>query len=149
MERCKILIFTSNFTLLWRGHLRAGATFPVPVCTVPSSMDRTNRCNKVDAARLYASYRLNLLLLKRQRSGTKYLTIWFDFIWLVLILRTRKRKFNLSGNKLEIYNIFVLLKISSVREGLMSTYKILILREIYFSLTCLKYVRCIYTFIYI
>ena len=35
-----------------------------PVCTVPSSMDRTSRCNKVDAVRLYASYRLNLLLLK-------------------------------------------------------------------------------------
>jgi len=47
---------------------RAGSTFPVPVCTVPSSMDRTNRCNKDDAVRLYASYRLNLLLLKGQRD---------------------------------------------------------------------------------
>ena len=33
---------------------------------VPSSMDRTSRCNKVDAVRLYASYRLNLLLPKGQ-----------------------------------------------------------------------------------
>ena len=48
-------------------NLRARSTFPVPVCTVPSSMDRNSRCNKVDAVRLYASYRLNLLLLKGQR----------------------------------------------------------------------------------
>ena len=46
-------------------NFRAGSTFPVPVCTVPSSMDRTSRC-KVDAVRLYALYRLNLLLLKGQ-----------------------------------------------------------------------------------
>ena len=45
-------------------NFRAGSTFPVPVCTVPSSIDRTSRCNKVDVVRLYASYRLNLLLLK-------------------------------------------------------------------------------------
>jgi len=38
----------------------------VPVCTVPSSQDRIRRCKKVDAVRLHASYRLNLLLLKRQ-----------------------------------------------------------------------------------
>ena len=49
-------------------NFRAGSTFPVTVCTVPSSMDRTSRCNKVDALRLYASYRLNLLLLKGQRQ---------------------------------------------------------------------------------
>ena len=30
-------------------------------------MDRTSRCNKVDEVRLYASNRLNLLLLKAQR----------------------------------------------------------------------------------
>ena len=47
-------------------NLRAGSTIPVPVFTVPSSMDKTNRCNKVDAVRHYASYRLNLLLLKGQ-----------------------------------------------------------------------------------
>ena len=50
------------------GHLnfRDGSTFPVPVCIVPSSMDRTSRCYKVDADRFYASNRLNLLLLKGQ-----------------------------------------------------------------------------------
>ena len=47
-------------------NFRAGSTFPFPVCTVPSSMDRTSRCKKVDGVRLYASYRLNLLLLKGQ-----------------------------------------------------------------------------------
>ena len=45
-------------------NFRAGSTFPVPVFTVSSSMDRTSRCNKVDAVRLY---RLNLLLLKGKR----------------------------------------------------------------------------------
>ena len=48
-------------------NFRAGSTFPVPVCTVTSSMDRTSRCNKMDAVRLYASYRMHLLLLKGQR----------------------------------------------------------------------------------
>jgi len=48
-------------------NFQAGSTFPVPVYTVPSSLDRTSRCNKVDAVRLYALYRLNLLLLKGQR----------------------------------------------------------------------------------
>ena len=48
-------------------NFRAGSTFPVPVCTVPSSMDRTSRCNKVDALKRYALYRLNLRLLKEQR----------------------------------------------------------------------------------
>ena len=47
-------------------NYRAGLTFPVLVCTVPSFMDRTSRCNKVDAVQLYTSYRLNLLLLKGQ-----------------------------------------------------------------------------------
>ena len=42
-------------------NFRAGSTIPVADCTVPSSMDRTSRCNKVGAVRLYASYRLNLL----------------------------------------------------------------------------------------
>ena len=42
-------------------NFRVGSTFPVPVCTVPSSSDITIRCNKVDMVRLYASYRLNLL----------------------------------------------------------------------------------------
>ena len=47
-------------------NFRTRSTFPVPVCTVPSSMDRTSRCNKVDMVRIYASYRLNLFLLKGQ-----------------------------------------------------------------------------------
>ena len=51
---------------------RAGSTFPVPVCTVPHGLwvndaDNQQNYNKVDAARLYALYRLNLLLLKGQR----------------------------------------------------------------------------------
>ena len=49
-------------------NFRAGSTFPVLICTVPSSMDRTSRSNKVDVVRLYASYRLNLLLPKGQIS---------------------------------------------------------------------------------
>ena len=48
-------------------NFRAGSTFLVPVCTVPSSMDRTSRYNKVGTVRLYASYRLNLRLLKGRR----------------------------------------------------------------------------------
>ena len=32
-------------------NFRAGTTFPVPVCTVPCSIDRTSRYNKVDAVR--------------------------------------------------------------------------------------------------
>ena len=47
-------------------NFRAGSTFPVPVCTVSSSMDRNTQCNKVDAFKLYALYRLNLLLPKGQ-----------------------------------------------------------------------------------
>jgi len=61
----------------------AGSTFPVPVCTVPSSMDRTIRCNKVDAVRLYASYRLNLLLLKGQRCVQIY-NIFNKFVFLTI-----------------------------------------------------------------
>ena len=65
----------SKIHLLWKPLSRAAvvhlnfqarSTFPVLVCTVPSSMDRTSWCNKVDTVRLYASYRLNLLLLKGQ-----------------------------------------------------------------------------------
>ena len=54
-------------------NFRAGSPFPVPVCTVPSSMDRTSRCNKVDEVRLYASYRFNLFLIKGQRC-----VLWED-----------------------------------------------------------------------
>ena len=58
-------------------NFRAGSTFPVQACTVPSSMDRTSRCSKVDAVRLYASHRLNLLLLKRQRCVNRKLDSFF------------------------------------------------------------------------
>ena len=34
---------------------------------IKQTLNRTSRCNKVDAVRLYASYKLNLLLLKGQR----------------------------------------------------------------------------------
>ena len=63
-------------------HLKflAGSTIPVPVCTVPSSMDRTSRCNKVDTVRLYASYRLNLLLLKGKRCIIYYNVHWWSMI---------------------------------------------------------------------
>ena len=55
-------------------NFRVGSTFPVPVCTVPhglwvnkaDNINRTNRCNKVDAVRLYTSFMFNLLLLKGQ-----------------------------------------------------------------------------------
>ena len=48
-------------------NFRAGLTFQVPVCTVPSSMDGTSWRNKVDAVILYASYRIDLLLIEGQR----------------------------------------------------------------------------------
>ena len=35
---------------------------------IKQTLIRTSRCNKVDTVRLYASYRLNLLLPKGQRS---------------------------------------------------------------------------------
>ena len=76
---------------------RAGSTIPVPVCTVPSSMDRTSRCHKVDAVRLYASYRLNLLLLKGKRSvicklnvKIKYLNIYIYSLQFFSVLGLRK-----------------------------------------------------------
>ena len=52
-------------------NFRAGSIFPVPVCTVPHKQNRqstrASRCNKVDAVRLYASCRLNLLFPKGQK----------------------------------------------------------------------------------
>ena len=62
-----VLIITEARAALVYFNFQAWSTFPVPVCNVPSSMDRTSQGNKVDAVRLYASYRLNLLLLKKQR----------------------------------------------------------------------------------
>ena len=70
-------------------NFRAGSTFPVAVCTVPSSMDRTSRCNKVDAVRLYASYRLNLLLLKGQRC----VCIWGVDFFIISLKKGSAHKF--------------------------------------------------------
>ena len=52
-------------------------------CTplIPSSMDRTSQCNKVDAVRLYASYRLNLRLLKKQRCVVELLKHFIRFLY--------------------------------------------------------------------
>ena len=97
-------LFIKLFTWVWIFELHynftgsrstlnfgAGSTFPVPVCTLPSSMNRNSWCNKVDAVRLYASYRLNLLLLKGQRcliclnsrvfTKIKFMRhSWYDFV---------------------------------------------------------------------
>ena len=53
-------------------NFRAGSTFPVPVCTVPhghwvnkaDNQQDYSRCNKVDAVRLYASYRWRFTFTK-------------------------------------------------------------------------------------
>ena len=74
-------------------NFRAWSTFPVLVCIVTSSMDRTyrtSRCNKVDAVRLHSSYRLNLLLLKGQRC---VLTIKNPKFHWILNLRSEKEFF--------------------------------------------------------
>ena len=42
-------------------------------------MDRTSWCNKVDAVRLNASFRLNLLLLKGQRCVLCFIKVEFTF----------------------------------------------------------------------
>ena len=76
------LLFNSGFVYIWKIPLKPGlipstrsrsafefssrVNLSGPSLTVPSSMDRTSRCNKVDAVPLNASYRLNLLLLKGQ-----------------------------------------------------------------------------------
>ena len=41
--------------------------YRIDIGLIKQTINRTSRCNKVDAVRLYASYRLNLLLLKRKR----------------------------------------------------------------------------------
>ena len=77
------LTFNSGFVYIWKIPLKPAlipstssrsafefssrVNLSGPSLTVPSSMDRTSRCNKVDTVRLYTSYRLNLLLLKKQR----------------------------------------------------------------------------------
>ena len=55
-----VCLFVELGTRVVLAHLnfRAGSTFLVPDCTVPSYMGRTSRCNKVDVVRLNTSYRL-------------------------------------------------------------------------------------------
>ena len=70
VSRFKLFCLNLKKTLTVVTGSRSTFEFPsrvnlsVPSCTVPSSMDMTSRCNKVDAVRLFASYRLNLLLLQ-------------------------------------------------------------------------------------
>ena len=75
VRKYEFSVRTNSKTLQYQGqnlNFRAGSTFPFQVCTVRSSMDRTSRCNKVDAVRLYASYMFNLLLLKGQICVSNY-----------------------------------------------------------------------------
>ena len=83
LERIQFVNVQESVTRAAVVHLnfRVGSTCPVLVCSVPSHLDRISRCKKVDAVRLYASYRLNLLLLKgqrcvvKERSGTFFLAV--------------------------------------------------------------------------
>ena len=81
INKCKN-IFSSFpcflFHVMSHLNLRAGSIFPVPVCTVSPGLWVNEAdtqqdypvCNKVDAVRLYASYRCRLILLKGQRCVT-------------------------------------------------------------------------------
>ena len=62
------------------------AAFSVPVCTVSPGLwvNRTSRCNKVDAVRLYASYRLNLLLPKGAEVFIRYIKFYIGSIKKIL-----------------------------------------------------------------
>ena len=66
---------------LFKAHGQPYSTFEVPsrVNLALWTLDRTSRCNKIDAVRLYASYRLNLLLLKGQRC-VSYMCLQFPII---------------------------------------------------------------------
>ena len=82
---CHLCMEARTRTAVVHLNFRAGSTFPVPVCTVPSSMNRISRCNKVDAVRLYASYRLNLLLLKGQICKEGLLKLRLQSLFLRII----------------------------------------------------------------
>ena len=60
-----LFIFITGSRRTFEFPSRVNFSGPSLYCT--SSMDMSSRSNKVDAVRLYASYRLNLLLLKGQR----------------------------------------------------------------------------------
>ena len=112
-------------------NFRAGSTFPVPVCTVPSSMDRTSRCNKVDVVRLYASNRLNFLLLKGQIClyiSNLTLTILCNlrlFAWIKLLKGSvRKKTKGVIGlqKKKRFWSLLIfLLSVESIRRKLLKT----------------------------
>jgi len=52
------------------------------------SMDRTSRCNKVDAVRLYASHRLNLLLLRGQIC-VLYAQVLYVLLYVTLTIKDK------------------------------------------------------------
>ena len=102
MKDCCFLnwIHQNRYTPVVHLNFRTGSTFPVPLCTVPS-MERTSRCNKVDAVRLYASYRMNLLLLKgrgvwykvclkKQNNSQYFLCIRLLFNLIIMIFKSLK-----------------------------------------------------------
>jgi len=60
-------------------------------------MDRTSRCNKVDAVRFYASYMLNSLLLKgAEVRGSKISSLddSFGFKYILKIICIMFKKYN-------------------------------------------------------
>ena len=97
-------------------NFQAGSTFPAPVCTVPSSMDRTSRCNKVDAVKRYALYRLNLRLLKEQRC-VKEAYIWSNRIQGLKYQKSTTSGCTNIGKKVCGKNLFTLLYVHKSRRG--------------------------------
>ena len=59
----------STFVFMSRVNLSAPSLY-----CIARTLNRTSRCNKVDAVRFYALYRFNLLLPKEQRCVTVLLT---------------------------------------------------------------------------
>ena len=59
------------------------------------STDRTSWCNKLDAVRLYASYRLNLLLLKGQIFVNRSIYCLYKNVYLLYFfcMKEKNRKF--------------------------------------------------------
>ena len=78
MTTYTVQIYTEARAAVVHLNFRAGSTFPILVCTLPTSMDRSSRCNKVDAVRL--SYMLNLHL--RGRGAWRFSPVKLAFILL-------------------------------------------------------------------
>ena len=128
------LFFISNNTREAIVHLIfwAGSTFSVSVCTVPSSMDRTSQCNKVDAVRLYASYRLNLLLLKG--IGARIIIYHLSYFVLHPSLIFCQEKLSFIILKKYLPNLLISYTRAIQRKKLcLKSYKILILWVFYFE----------------